>query len=992
MDGISKKHIFTCKKLASKLAKSKAKLVLLSCDVDIDLFSSLRIHVGKLFKERNLEERKTVLLKACQKELFALSHLEAVSNLKCDRENLKVFFESEEVQALNYESYKILTNICHSHEVSLIRKISKDHERKIKFFDKRLIDASSSLIKRNVKPERKIKHRSKLKMWRRERQKKKREKAALKRKEILKIKLDKIKSSNLVQNFSSEELPDEAYFYLSLGSGFVPTKTHDKHDFIFDAKQFCRKLAWSCYFNEQYTASDKDMGDSHRSTEDIQNGSTNSEIIGWDTPARLRIKGKSFPELNNKLFDKVMKKILSDVDGISLSEKRWGNLNYLERQGLLWCRKAIKERRLYITRADKGGAMLILDADVVNDIILSRLNDEKNFVKLKSDPRSNIKSEIKHLTSNFERNNLISRNDCFLISGKTEKGGMSHSPSFRVGKPYVYPLFKLHKLTEQMISDKIIPPVRMVTSGVAGPTYRLGIFLDNLLQPVVKRYCAGEIVKDTTSFLASLALLEESNAIQGCNLIGTLDVDALYPSIKIRYVQDAIQHALNSCTQYTAEQISMIVEMVNFSINNAVIHYRGGWYSPKEGIPTGGSDSGSIANIYVKWCLDQKIFLDPEVAKYNRIDQRKRFLDDIWFLWRGSTRSFSIFLKTVNNVGVKFGITLKGDVDVMINFLDVTTILVGNSIKTTLFVKPTDAQRYLHRKSDHSWHTFRSIPYSQFRRTVVACSDPSDREYFINHMMSKFIESGYNKKELVSAKQRALQIDRSEVLRKSVDDNFDRLERDDNKSTLTFVINHDKIGSAHIRKVMKENEEIINYLFGKEIKVIIAERRNPNTASILFAKSAFAQEICEDKDSQKCHSKSGCLTCPIMNMPKTVCVNGLTVNLDFSLNCKTENVIYLFICKWCPNNKEFYFGQSMNSVQERSNGHRGNFDQDTYKKSALSFHIWDAHRDQFGKKLNNFTVGVVRSTLPEMLDRAEDYYVTKSDADIVGMNRYKVLA
>ena len=54
--------------------------------------------------------------------------------------------------------------------------------------------------------------------------------------------------------------------------------------------------------------------------------------------------------------------------------------------------------------------------------------------------------------------------------------------------------------------------------------------------------------------------------------------------------------------------------------------------------------------------------------------------------------------------------------------------------------------------------------------------------------------------------------------------------------------------------------------------------------------------------------------------------------------------------------------------------------------------MWDAHRDQFGKKLNNFTVGVVRSTLPKMLDRAEDFYISKTDADVVGMNRYKVLA
>ena len=259
-------------------------------------------------------------------------------------------------------------------------------------------------------------------------------------------------------------------------------------------------------------------------------------------------------------------------------------------------------------------------------------------------------------------------------------------------------------------------------------------------------------------------------------------------------------------------------------------------------------------------------------------------------------------------------------------------------------------------------------------------------EYYINHMMSKFIESGYSEKELVAAKERALLIDRAEVLRKSATDNFNALQKDND--TLTFVINHDKIGSAHIRKVMKENKEMIDYLFGKEIKVVVAERRNPNTASILFAKSAFAQKLCEDKKSQKCHSTHGCLTCPVMTMPKTVCVNGLTVNLDFSLNCKSENVIYLFLCKLCPDNKQFYFGQTINSVQDRSNGHRSHFDDGTYKKSALAFHIWDAHRDQFDKKLNNFTVGVVRSTLPKMLDRAEDFYVSKTDADVVGMNRY----
>ena len=635
--------------------------------------------------------------------------------------------------------------------------------------------------------------------------------------------------------------------------------------------------------------------------------------------------------------------------------------------------------------------MLIFDAEVVDGIILSMLGDEEKYTKLgKSDPRAQIKSDIKQCISQLEQDQLLSRNDCFLITGLTEKGGMSHSHSFCVRKTHTYPLFKVHKLSEQKLLDKVIPPVRMVTSGVGGPTYRLGIFIDNLLQPVVKKYCDGELVKDTTSFLASLMDLEDDGSLQNCNLIGTLDVEALYPSIKTKYVQEAISHALRTCTDYSTDQINMIVELVNISINNAVIHYRGTWFAPKKGIPTGGSDSGCIANMYVKWCLDCKMFPDPTVLKYNKMDKRRRFLDDLWFLWRGSSRVFPLFLKSVNDVGDEYGIILKGEVNDMINFLDVSTMLVGNSIRTCLYIKPTDAKRYLHRKSDHSLHTFKSTPYSQFRRAVVICSDPDDRDYFINVMLLKFIDSGYARDDLIAARDKALLIDRMDVLRNA---NLDIPNAQAESDSLTFVINHDRIGSSQIRKLMRDNQEMINYLFGKEIKVIVAERRNPNTASLLFAKSAFAKEA-RNSLTQSCGSTHGCLTCDMLGIERTVVVNGITVKLDYSLDCGSEFIIYLYLCRHCenPHRDGFYFGHTVNCMRERANGHRACFTESLYMKSALSYHTWDKHREHFHHKLDNFRAGIVKSTSPADLDRAEDFYVMATKADTMGLNRYKVTA
>ena len=51
-------------------------------------------------------------------------------------------------------------------------------------------------------------------------------------------------------------------------------------------------------------------------------------------------------------------------------------------------------------------------------------------------------------------------------------------------------------------------------------------------------------------------------------------------------------------------------------------------------------------------------------------------------------------------------------------------------------VKPTG---YLHRRSDHGSHTFRSTSFSQFRRAIVICLKEEDRVQSIMYMAKKFM-------------------------------------------------------------------------------------------------------------------------------------------------------------------------------------------------------------------------------------------------------------
>ena len=258
------------------------------------------------------------------------------------------------------------------------------------------------------------------------------------------------------------------------------------------------------------------------------------------------------------------------------------------------------------------------------------------------------------------------KEELLSITGVTARGGMSKGHEFVVKKPHMYPLFKIHKLTHEEIQQRVIPPTRMVTSGVGGPTYRLGLFLDSVLKPVVEVYCKGELVKDSTDFIKELINMEEKGISKSMSSVGTLDVDALYPSIRLDLALEALEDALHVATSFSEDLIEMILCMTRICIENSVIHYRGTWYCSTLGIPTGGPESGSIANIVVFFVMEKKLLIHPEIKYLNKISNRRRFLDDVWFGWLGTSRQFSSFKAALNRIGSSYGITFKGVLDLML--------------------------------------------------------------------------------------------------------------------------------------------------------------------------------------------------------------------------------------------------------------------------------------------------------------------------------------
>lgn len=251
-------------------------------------------------------------------------------------------------------------------------------------------------------------------------------------------------------------------------------------------------------------------------------------------------------------------------------------------------------------------------------------------------------------------------------------------------------------------------------------------------------------------------------------------------------------------------------------------------------------------------------------------------------------------------------------------------------------------------------------------------------------MTQKFLDSGYKTEELLVARSKALALDRETLLGQ------DR-KKNKNDSLITLVINHDPAMKKILHSYLKDNDNLLRKWIGDK-KVIISERRSPNTADLLFAKSAFSREKCHIKSNQKCNSP-GCLTCKVVNVPKVVTLNNIKIKVDYKLNCKDENCIYLAICRLCDKDPQFYFGKTTTACNIRMNGHRGCFKMENmkYAQSALSYHIYTNHPESFGDKLDNFNIGVVKRSSHRNINRSEDYYIYTTGADKFSLNRYKVL-
>ena len=247
--------------------------------------------------------------------------------------------------------------------------------------------------------------------------------------------------------------------------------------------------------------------------------------------------------------------------------------------------KVAKEESVFVTRADEGGAILIMIHVDVQEAVEAELFDQNKFTKLdrkRDDQLIHMKHEVKSLAIKLNKRNLITDNDRTLISGLTAKNNSKQAPEYQPESPYVYPLFKIHKLNREEIDNKKIPPNRLVHASKFGPLYRLEKWTSPYLTTISRDYCKEEFILDKRHLVSDFEVLNTSKKLQNENInLFTLDVEKLYPSIQPHLALVAIKEAFSADKTTDAKTKTACEELIKFSFDNSYVSYKDEHSAPK---------------------------------------------------------------------------------------------------------------------------------------------------------------------------------------------------------------------------------------------------------------------------------------------------------------------------------------------------------------------------------------------------------------------------
>ena len=648
-----------------------------------------------------------------------------------------------------------------------------------------------------------------------------------------------------------------------------------------------------------------------------------------------------------------------------------------------------RKRQIQIKQCDKGAGVFIVDFDdyvkscdshLKEEQIDEKGNKKKYYREVDQETIQEASSKIKLLLEEGIDNQWLSKQEYEAMWPEGKKASK------------FYCNFKVHKDHDH----GELPPVRPIVSVSGGILENPSAFVDHHIKELGTKH--NTYLQDTPDFLRKIEEINENGPLPDNAILVTLDVKSLYTNIPHEEGIKCAEEGLNERVDKTIPT-GFIVRMLSLLLHNNIFEYNGKFYSQEIGAAMGVKAAPNYANNFMSKKIDKKIQELSE--KYNKngyisLKLMKRFLDDIFQIFIGTTRELHAFFGEINQIhpNIKFTIAHTSNpkekecdkcdcsFKTKIPFLDTSCEIIEGKIILDLYRKPTDRNMYLLMDSCHPPHQKENIPFSLAMRIVRICSTPEKREIRFQELLELLQNRDYPKGIIEAALGKARKISREQALRRVVKPLANRRP--------VFVVSWDPrlpdlgpIQQKHWRAMttldpyLKEvfpEPPLLAYKRQKNLKDICIRARIPKI------QPKFKKRNC--KGMKKCMKQ--CPICPFVCEGKNIKTETFTWNINTEITCQTENLVYMVKCTKERCKESIYIGETERSLKERITEHI-QYIKSNNKKQATGYHF-----NQPGHSLHDMIIMGIekpRRIENEYRQERESYLIRKFNCFYKGMNR-----
>jgi len=328
----------------------------------------------------------------------------------------------------------------------------------------------------------------------------------------------------------------------------------------------------------------------------------------------------------------------------------------------------------------------------------------------------------------------------------------------------------------------------------------------------------------------------------------TGDVSSLYTNMGIDRMLKCVRHAFRQNPDDMRPDESLI-KLLEISLKNNDFTFDGKFYKQILGCAMGKRFAPALANLYLLE-LDEKAMNGFPIKPLYFF----RYLDDIFFIWRGNINSLKEYEQYINKLIPDIKIIFEHS-QTEISFLDNTIYIKDEQIRTRTFFKATDTHQLLHSTSFQTKHTFNGLVKSQFIRFKRLSSTRIDYENSAKILIKHLSKRGYNNSTMRKLKNEIWFTNRD----KRTNDQTQE-QTNDNKEILPIITDYCKLGqdlSQIYKNILRDNNFFHNF------KLITAFTNNKNVKKILVRSQLAPIQ------SRGFHGRSGtrCLTCRLHTTP-----------------------------------------------------------------------------------------------------------------------------